>query len=114
MFARVSHARYPPEQYEAGLRIVLEDLLPAFRRAPGYRGCCLLAGSKPGTGLAVVVWETEEDADAASADRTVGAAHVKLGALGLAIESRQIFEVVIHDEPFPVPAGIPAGERSSR
>ena len=71
MFARVSHVRYPPEHHDAGLRVVVEDLLPALRRAPGYRGCCLLAGGKPGTGLAVVLWETEEAADAASADRAV-------------------------------------------
>jgi heme-degrading monooxygenase HmoA len=114
MFARVSHARYPPEQYDAGLRVVMEDLLPAFRRAPGYRGCCFLASSKPGSGLAVVVWETEEAADAASAVRSVGAAHAKLGALGLAIASRQIFEVVVYDERFTGPAGISAGERSTR
>ncbi len=107
MFARVSHVRYPPEQHDAGLRVVVEDLLPALRRTPGYRGCCLLAGSKPGTGLAVVLWETEEAADAAAADRTVSAAHVRLGALGLAIEARQIYEVVAHDRPRPDPVGIP-------
>ena len=71
MFARVSHVRYPPQHYDAGLRVVMEDLLPALRRAPGYRGCCLLSGGKPGTGLAVVLWETEEAADAAAIDRAV-------------------------------------------
>jgi len=103
MFARVSHARYPPEQHDAGLRVLVEDLLPALRRMPGYRGCCLLAGSKPGIGLAVVLWETEDAADAAAADRNVSAAHVMLGALGLAIDARQIYEVVAHDWPRPVP-----------
>jgi heme-degrading monooxygenase HmoA len=107
MFARVSHARYPPEQHDAGLRVVVEDLLPAFRQTPGYRGCCLLAGSKPGSGLAVVLWESEEAADAAAADRTVRAAHVALAALGLALEARQIYEVVAHDRPRPEPAATP-------
>jgi len=97
MFARVSHVRYPPEQYDVGLRVVVEDLLPALRRTPGYRGCCLLAGSKPGTGLGVVLWETEAAADAAAADCNVSAAHVRLGALGLAIDARQIYEVVAYD-----------------
>ena len=107
MFARVSHARYPPNQHDAGLRVVEEDLLPAFRREPSYRGCCLLAGSKPGTGLAIVLWETEEAADAASADRNISAAHVKLSMLGLAMESRQIFEVVAQDWPRLDPSALP-------
>ena len=108
MFARVSHARYPPAQFDAGLRVVVEELLPALRRTPGYRGCVLLADGKPGTGLAVVLWETEEAADAAAADRTVRAAHVQLSALGLAIEARQIYEVVAHDEHGEEPVGRPA------
>lgn len=98
MFARVTHARYPPEQHAAGRRVVLEDLLPALRRAPGYRGCVLLANGMPGTCLAVVLWETEEAADAAAAERGVAAAYVRLVEGGLAIESRKIYEVVTYDE----------------
>jgi hypothetical protein len=94
VFARVSHVRYPPQHYDAGLRIVVKDLLPALRRAPGYRGYCLLAGGKPGTGMAVVLWETEEVADAAAMDCAVTAAHIELAALGLAIEERKIYEVI--------------------
>ena len=97
MFSRVTYAHYPPKVHDAGLRIVLADLLPALRRATGYRGCYLLADSKPGTGLAVVLWETEEDADAASADREVSAAYVQIAALGLTFVSRQLYEVVIAD-----------------
>ena len=97
MFSRVTYAHYPPQVHEAGLRIVLADLLPALRRAAGYRGCYLLADNKPGTGLAVVLWETEEDADAASADREVSAAYVRIAALGLTFVSRQIYEVVFDD-----------------
>jgi heme-degrading monooxygenase HmoA len=101
VFARVSHVRYPPQHYDAGLRVVVEDLLPALRRAPGYRGCCLLSGGKPGTGLAVVLWESEEAADAAANDRAVAAAHVALAALGMAIEERKIYEVVARDAGGP-------------
>jgi hypothetical protein len=97
MFARVSHARYPPEHREAGLQVVLDDLVPAFRRVAGYRGCCLLEDGKPGTGLALVLWETEEAADAAAVDAAVIASHVRLARLGLVIDSRQIYEVLVHD-----------------
>lgn len=97
MFARVSHARYPPEHRAAGLRIVRQELLPAFHQIPGYQGCTLLISGRPGSGLAVVLWDSEEAADAASAERTVVAAHVQLAALGLVIEARQLFEVVVHD-----------------
>ncbi len=97
MFARVSHVRYPPQHYDAGLRVVVEDLLPALGRAPGYQGCCLLASGKPGTGLAVVLWETEEAADAAAIDRAIMAAQIELAALGLSIEERKIYEVIARD-----------------
>ena len=99
MFARVSNARYPPEHHDTGMRVLIDELIPSFRRSPGYRGCFLLADGKPGTGLAVVLWETEDAADTSSADSDVRAAHIKLAALGLAIDSRKIYEVVAHDEP---------------
>jgi len=46
----------------------------------------------------VVHWETEEAADAASAQPDVIAAFVKLSALRLMIDSRKIYEVVAGDE----------------
>jgi len=104
VFARVSHVQYPPQHYEAGLRVVVEELLPALRQVPGNRGCCLLGG-KPGTGLAVALWESEEAADAAAIDRAITAAHIELAALGLAIEERKIYEVIAREacgwEPAP-------------
>ena len=60
MFARVSQARYPPEHHDTGMRVLIDELMPSLRRAPGYRGCYLLADGKPGIGLAVVLWDTEE------------------------------------------------------
>ena len=111
MFARVSYVRYPPEHHDAGLRFVREELLPALRQAPGYRGCHFLTDGRPGTGLALVFWESEEAADAASADRRVIAARVKLAVFGLAIESRKIYEVVAHDEYGEEPVGWPSAGR---
>jgi hypothetical protein len=97
MFARVSQVRYPPQHYDAGLQVIVEDLLPALQQVPGYRGCCLLADGKPGKGLGLVLWETEQAADAASMRADVAAAHVKLAVLGLTFESRQIYDVVTCD-----------------
>lgn len=97
MFARVSQVQYPPQHDDAGLRVVVEELLPALRRVPGCRGCCLLADGKPGNGLGIVFWETEHAADAASTSADVAAARVKLAALGLTFASRQIYDVVACD-----------------
>jgi len=36
MVARVSFERFPREQHDEGLQIVVAELLPALRRAPGY------------------------------------------------------------------------------
>ena len=99
MFARVSYERYPPEHHAAAIRIVLEELLPVLKEAPGCLGYLLLADGKPGAGLTLVLWETEEAADAASVDRGAVAAQVKLAALGLAIESRKMYEVVAQIGP---------------
>lgn len=38
-----------------------------------------------------------EDADDASADREVSAAHMRIAALGLTFVSRQLYEVVVDD-----------------
>ena len=114
MFARVSQARYPPKHHEAGIRVLIDELMPSLRQAPGYRGCFLLADGKPGIGFAVVLWDTEESADAAARDRDVRAAHVKLAALGLVIDTRKIYEVVAHDEFRRDPVGIPAVGRPPR
>ena len=67
MFARVSQARYPPEHRDAGIRVLSDELIPSLLRTPGYRGCYVLADGTPGAGLAVVLWDTEESADASSA-----------------------------------------------
>jgi quinol monooxygenase YgiN len=98
MFARVSHERFPREHHDAGMRNVVDVLLPALRQAPGYRGCYVLADGKPGAILLIALWATEEAADTASAQRDVIAAFVNLAALGLRIESRKIYEVVAWDE----------------
>ena len=90
------------------MNVLIGELVPSLQRAPGYRGCYLLADGKPATGIAVVQWDTEDAADTSSADSDVRAAHVKLAALGLAIDSRKIYEVVAHDEFHPEPAGTPA------
>src|SRR5829696_8904882 len=98
MFARVSHERFPREHHDAGMRNVVDVLLPALRQAPGYRDCYVLADGKPGAILLIALWATEEAADTASAQRDVIAAFVDLAALGLMIESRKIYEVVTWDE----------------
>lgn len=56
----------------------------------------------------MVLWETEEAADTAAIDRGVMAAHVKLFALGLTIEARKIYDVVVHDQPRREPTGMQA------
>ena len=111
MFARISHTLYPSEHYDIGMRILIDELIPSLQRIPSYRGCYLLADGKPGTGLALVLWDTEDAADISSADSDVRAAHIKLASLGLVIESRKIYEVVAHDAPRPMPAGTPASDR---
>ncbi len=95
MYARVSSTRYPAENRDAGMKVVEHELIPALQATKGYRGYQLLNDSKPGTGLAIVLWETEADADASTTAPGIAEANAKLATLGLEIESRKMYEGVL-------------------
>ncbi len=95
MYARVSFTRYPGENRDAGMKIVEHELIPALKVTKGYRGYYLLGDGKPGMGLAIVMWETEADADASATAPGIAEASAKLAALGLEVESRKMYEIVL-------------------
>src|SRR3989442_4000571 len=71
VFARVSTFQGPPEAAEDGIRAVREQVLPAARNMPGFRGLLALIDRSTGKSLGVTLWATEEDMQAseAAADR---------------------------------------------
>ena len=65
MYARVSTFRVGPAKLAHFADLVRESLLPAVTRQRGYRGALLLADRATGQVMAVSVWETVADLQAA-------------------------------------------------
>jgi hypothetical protein len=60
VFARVHTIQTPPDQHEAGLRIVLEEVMPWLRESTGFRGFIRFTDPASGKVLGVTLWATEE------------------------------------------------------
>ena len=60
MLARLHRLRATAEQYETGLRIVREDLLPWARESDGYCGAIGLVNRETGEALLLTLWADEE------------------------------------------------------
>ena len=59
MLARLHRLRTTPAQYEAGLRMVQDDLLPWARESDGYCGAIGLVNRETGEALLVTLWADE-------------------------------------------------------
>ena len=60
MLARLHTIDSTPEQYEAGLRIVRDDLLPWARESSGFCGAIGLVDPDTGKSLLLTLWADEE------------------------------------------------------
>ena len=60
MFARITTYEGRPERVEEFRRAMVEHVMPALRRLPGFQGILFLADHQSGKLLAVALWETEE------------------------------------------------------
>lgn len=100
MLARLHRLRTTAEQYETGLRIVLEDTLPWARESDGYCGAIGLVNRETGEALLVTLWSDEESRtkSAEPAERLSSIAALASGADLEGIENLEvsIVEVVPH------------------
>ena len=96
MLARLHTLDATPEQYEAGLRIVKDDLLPWARESSGFCGAIGLVDRDSGKALLLTLWADEEARtnSAAAADRLSSLA---ANATGARRESLQDFDVSIFE-----------------
>ena len=60
MLARLHRLKTTEEQYEAGLRMVRDDLLPWARESDGYCGAIGLVNRETGEAFLVTLWADEE------------------------------------------------------
>ncbi len=64
MYAQIVTFQESPEQVDAGITHVLDDVIPALEHAPGLTGLWLADRAK-GKRLSIMVWESEAAASAA-------------------------------------------------
>ena len=82
MLARLHRLSTTPEQYESGLRMVREDLLPWARESDGYCGAIGVVNRETGEALLLTFWADEESREksADAAERLSAIAALASGA----------------------------------
>ena len=104
MLARLHTLKTTPEQYETGLRIVRDDLLPWARESDGYCGAVGLVNRETGEALLLTLWQDEETRakSAEAAERLSSIAALASGATrdGLDDFDVSILDVVGPNVPF--------------
>lgn len=85
-----------PEQYEQGLEIVRDQLLPWLRDSTGFRGLIRLSNEASGKTLVITLWADEESLRASeeAGTRLSDLTAATVGATRVALED---FEVTIFD-----------------
>ncbi len=93
MVARVTQAKLHLDQAEAATEMWNSTVLPALERRPGFQGAqVLIAGDR---GIAVFLFDTHANADAAGADEAVVAAGEKFAPFFADPPERELMDVVV-------------------
>jgi hypothetical protein len=103
MFARLHTLDTTPDQYERGLEIVRDELLPYTQNAEGFRGIIGLVDRANGRTLVVTLWADEETLrrSAAAGDRLSLLAAEATGATRRALEDFEVGLLEIVDAAPP-------------
>jgi heme-degrading monooxygenase HmoA len=96
VFARLHTLETTPEQHDAGLEIVRDQLLPWLRESTGFRGLIRLARRDGERTLVVTLWADEESLDASA---QVGDQLSKLTAAAVGVKRLELedYEVTLFD-----------------
>ena len=92
MLARLHRLRATPEQYETGLKIVRDDLMPWARESDGFCGAIGLVNRETGEALLLTLWADEETRtkSAEAAERLSSIAALASGAERDTIENLDV------------------------
>jgi len=97
MFARLTISRISPDRIDEFIKLYKESVLPAAKSQKGYRGTNLMVDRKTGNGMAVGLWESEEDAVANEKNRFYLEQVVKFRTFYKKPPIREGYEIVIRD-----------------
>ena len=113
MFARVHTLETTPEQYEHGLELVREQLLPWARESSGFCGLIAFARDDREESLVVTLWKDEESLErsAEAGDKLSGLAASATGANRRSLHSSEVTLYDVPAEPREPAPGAVAGQR---
>lgn len=92
MYIRTTNFTYDPAQEEELLRITDAQLIPAFRRQPGFQRYTIGFDRAKGCGIAVSLWSSAEHDQVLHTATRDSLAHMI--PLGLVAEPAQLYEIV--------------------
>jgi hypothetical protein len=92
VFARLHTIETTPDQYEEGLRIVRNELLPWARESTGFRGLIGLVDTERRKALVLTLWAdgTTFDQSAEAGDRLSALTAAATGATRRSLESFEV------------------------
>ena len=95
MYARVTPSRLAdPSKREEARRLIDEQVVPALRQMPGFRGYLALGNQATGRSLAITLWETQEQAETFRSTEGVRELLAKAEELGFTFETPETYEVI--------------------
>jgi hypothetical protein len=66
MYARMNTARWNPERYEEAMDLTRDTIIPAYQEHPGFEGYILLTEPGGDKGVAITMWDTEENMESST------------------------------------------------
>ena len=95
MYARlVSFSGADPERREQVIQTIRDTVLPTLRQYDGFAGYVALYDQENRQARAVLLWESEETAEAAEPELAERRRQIA-GGLGLTVESEELYEAPI-------------------
>jgi hypothetical protein len=100
MYARlISFSGADPEKRESAIQTIRETVIPMLRQYDGFAGYIALYDQGNRRAKAVLLWESEETAEAAETELVERRQKIA-GSVGLTVESADLYEApVIELEP---------------
>ena len=96
MLARLHRLSTTPEQFETGLRMVQDDLLPWARESDGYCGAIGVVNRETGQALLLTLW-ADEESRTKSAEAAERLSSIAALASGADLEAVEYLDVSIVD-----------------
>ena len=89
MYIRVTRGRFSPANTDEMVRLARDQLVPTLKQRPGFRSYYAGLNRDAGTLIAISLWDTSEQA------REAGTARGPFEALGIQLETPEVFEVTV-------------------